>query len=267
MAVMLTQCDETAADRSAAVLRAIETMRTELGQAQPLADLARVGRYSRFHFHRIFREFTGITPARFLTALRMAQARRLLLRSAMTVADIGMTVGYTSLGTFTTQFTGLVGVSPARFREWARSLGDEPVRSRLPALRSMAPAGGGAVMALRGLPEADFLVVGRLLPDGNLRSRFRSSTLVCGAHAIRLPHAPPAKYRAFSVVVPAHVRLVDAFVDDRPGSYLIGDAELSLPPESRSPATIRVDLRAPRPTDLPVLAVTSVRWLLQTVAR
>jgi len=64
----------------------------------------------------VFRQMTGVSPCRFLTALRLDAAKRLLSDSEMRIIDICFAVGYNSLGSFTTQFTQLVGLSPGRYR-------------------------------------------------------------------------------------------------------------------------------------------------------
>jgi AraC-like DNA-binding protein len=251
------------ADRTAAVVRAIDLMRAGLGSPQPLAVLARSGMFSPFYFHRVFRELTGVTPARFLAALRMAEACRLLLHSAASVAGIGAHVGYTSVGTFTTQFGRLVGLSPARFRGVARSLAGMRVGELLPALRGVPDGRTGATLALSGAPTPESLVVGRLFPAGRRYDRQDLCTLAAGPGTVRLPAVPwRGGYVAFSMVVPAPVRLVDAFVDDLPGSRLVGRAHIWLTPDGQSRATIPATLRRPGPTDPPALAVTPLRRLI-----
>jgi AraC family transcriptional regulator len=71
---------------------------------------------SRFHFARIFKEQTGVSPGQFLAAVRIYQAKRMLLASSMSVAGVSAAVGYGSLGSFTSHFTDSVGISPSRFR-------------------------------------------------------------------------------------------------------------------------------------------------------
>src|SRR4051812_14197733 len=106
-------------------------MRDRLAQPQPLRTLADAAAFSPFYFHQMFREITAVTPARFLAALRMAEARRLLLHSNLPVRQVGARVGYASPGTFSAQFARLTGTPPARFRAQARALGDARVAGAL----------------------------------------------------------------------------------------------------------------------------------------
>jgi AraC-like DNA-binding protein len=95
------------------------------GVAIKLADLSRhleVRRvaeelhYSPFHFQRVFRDLTGITPGRYLAALRIQRAKELLAVTTLRTDLVALDVGYESLGTFTTQFTRHVGLPPGQFR-------------------------------------------------------------------------------------------------------------------------------------------------------
>lgn len=81
-----------------------------------LAEIARSATLSRFHFARTFKEQTGVSPGQFLAAVRIYQAKRMLVTSSMSVAAVSCAVGYGSLGSFTTHFTDSVGISPSRFR-------------------------------------------------------------------------------------------------------------------------------------------------------
>ncbi|OKI62375.1 hypothetical protein A6A27_05160 [Micromonospora sp. CB01531] len=79
-------------------------------------EMARIARFSKFHFTRVFQRVTGISPGRFLSAIRLQEAKRLLTTTNLTVADISIRVGYNSVGTFSTRFTKSVGLSPTTYR-------------------------------------------------------------------------------------------------------------------------------------------------------
>lgn len=98
------------------VTDAINTMRSSVSEDHTLESLASGQFYSRFHFHRLFRETTGLPPGRFLALLRMQQAKWMLASSSQLVSEVSASVGYKSFGTFTTQFNRLVGTSPGNFR-------------------------------------------------------------------------------------------------------------------------------------------------------
>jgi len=79
-------------------------------------DMARIAMFSKFHFSRMFQRVTGVSPGRFLSALRLQRAKQLLLSTSFNIADISHRVGYTSVGTFSSRFTRSVGISPIAYR-------------------------------------------------------------------------------------------------------------------------------------------------------
>jgi AraC-like DNA-binding protein len=100
-----------------AVERVIRSMQDNLGDSITIDDMARTAMFSKFHFSRMFQRVTGISPGRFLSALRLQEAKRLLLAESLTVADISYLVGYNSIGTFSSRFRMSVGVSPTTYRQ------------------------------------------------------------------------------------------------------------------------------------------------------
>ncbi|HUX85609.1 MAG TPA: AraC family transcriptional regulator, partial [Chloroflexota bacterium] len=100
----------------AAVERVIHAMRQRLDEPLSLPEMAKIALFSPFHFDRIFHRITGSSPLKFLSALRMEAAIRLLLTSQLSVTDICFEVGYNSLGTFSTLFSQAIGISPVTLR-------------------------------------------------------------------------------------------------------------------------------------------------------
>jgi AraC-like DNA-binding protein len=100
-----------------AVTRVVKMMHDQLGEQLTTEDMARVALFSKFHFCRIFREVTGVSPGRFLAALRIQEAKRLLVSTSLSVADISNMVGYASIGTFSSRFKSTVGVAPTTYRQ------------------------------------------------------------------------------------------------------------------------------------------------------
>ncbi|MFC4856987.1 helix-turn-helix domain-containing protein [Actinophytocola glycyrrhizae] len=117
-----------------AVERVIRAMQDNLGEPITIDDMARTAMFSKFHFSRMFQRVTGISPGRFLSALRLQEAKRLLLTSSLTVADISHLVGYNSIGTFSSRFRMSVGVSPTSYRQFGGYVAplDEPLPAGWP---------------------------------------------------------------------------------------------------------------------------------------
>ncbi len=72
--------------------------------------------FSAGHLSREFRAAYGESPYSYLMTRRIERAMTLLRRGDLSVTDVCFAVGYGSLGTFTTRFTELVGVSPGRYK-------------------------------------------------------------------------------------------------------------------------------------------------------
>jgi AraC family transcriptional regulator len=107
---------ETAVSRQTAVERIILAMRQRVDQPMSLQSMAQKAMVSSSHLDHIFRQATGISPRRFMGALRLTSAKRMLLSTELKVIDICLATGYNSLGTFTRRFTKLVGVPPLHLR-------------------------------------------------------------------------------------------------------------------------------------------------------
>jgi AraC-like DNA-binding protein len=125
--------ESTIASHRVSVERAIDLMRADLSAPLRLAYLAKAAGMSEFHFTRTFHGLTGLPPLRFLSALRLAKARDMLVSTNASVIEICLAVGYTSIGTFTRRFTELVGISPMRLRQCARTHTLPIAANRLPA--------------------------------------------------------------------------------------------------------------------------------------
>ena len=86
--------------------------------AKPLdvAALARAAHMSPGHFARGFRAAFGETPYSYLMTRRIERAKALLRRGDMSVTEVCFAVGCSSLGSFSSRFTELVGESPSAYR-------------------------------------------------------------------------------------------------------------------------------------------------------
>ena len=100
--------------------------------AEPLdvPELARTARLSPAHFSREFARAFGETPHRYLLTRRLERAAALLRTTDRSVADICMTVGLRSVGSFTTSFGRVYGLSPTAYRATYPPASD---RARVPS--------------------------------------------------------------------------------------------------------------------------------------
>lgn len=75
---------------------------------------------SPFHFQRMFVRTFGETPQDFLTRRRMDTAKELLAAGDLPVTQVCLEVGYSSVGTFSSRFSTLVGQPPSEYRRTVR---------------------------------------------------------------------------------------------------------------------------------------------------
>jgi AraC-like DNA-binding protein len=86
--------------------------------AEPLgvSDLARAAGLSQAHFSREFRAAFGESPHQYLLTRRLERAAALLRSTDNSVADVCFAVGLSSVGSFTTSFGRMFGMSPTAYR-------------------------------------------------------------------------------------------------------------------------------------------------------
>jgi AraC-like DNA-binding protein len=82
-----------------------------------VAIVAQWAGVSKYHFIRSFRAEYGQTPAQYLTYRRIERAQDLLRATNLTVTEVCLLVGYTSLGSFSVKFRSLVGETPSAFQQ------------------------------------------------------------------------------------------------------------------------------------------------------
>lgn len=249
-----------------AVSRVIDHLTANLGDEHTLDDMADVAMLSAFHFNRIFREVTGVSPVRYLYALRIAEAKRLLLTTRLKVIDICYGVGYNSLGSFNNRFVSLVGYSPRRIRSLAASIDAAELR-RLIEARPQPSAlvvrdpcsiwgeihvppdfAGVAMVGLFPGPPSNAYPVASVLPEG-------------GAYV--LPPVPEASnFFAMAVGLAWHEHMVDFLL--QPDSLQASMPPIHLPAGGLS-TPIDFHLEARQPVDPPIPPSLAFRLVEQFV--
>jgi AraC-like DNA-binding protein len=96
--------------------RARDLMDREYASPLDLAAVARAALMSAGHFSRQFRATYGETPYSYLMTRRIERAKLLLRRGDLSVTEVCMAVGCSSLGSFSARFTELVGETPTAYR-------------------------------------------------------------------------------------------------------------------------------------------------------
>jgi AraC-like DNA-binding protein len=98
------------------LLRARDLADARYAEPLDVAEMAAAAGLSRAHFIREFRRTFGESPHGYLLTRRLERAAALLRDTDRQIADICLSVGLTSLGSFTTSFKRMFGVSPAAYR-------------------------------------------------------------------------------------------------------------------------------------------------------
>jgi AraC-like DNA-binding protein len=96
--------------------RARDLIDREYARPLDVPAMAQTALMSPAHFSRQFRAAYGETPYSYLMTRRIERAKALLRRGDLSVTDVCMEVGCTSLGSFSSRFTELVGESPSAYR-------------------------------------------------------------------------------------------------------------------------------------------------------
>lgn len=196
------------------VKRAVTVIRQRYNEPLCLDELARAAMTSKFHFLRSFRCLTGVTPGRFLCAVRLYEAKRLLSTTSLRVIDVSMQVGYGSIGTFTRRFTESVGLPPNQYRRMAH--GEEVPNFRARGRGRTLSASGSIVGTLR-------------------TTSMPLSTIYLGAFEGRITQGPPVACISadssgpFRIDVPVGSWYLNAVALAEPASGVYGLAGLDLP--------------------------------------
>nr|WP_240513528.1 helix-turn-helix transcriptional regulator [Brevibacterium aurantiacum] len=100
-----------------AILRRVrDRIHREFDQPLNVQELAAGVHMSAGHLSRGFKAAYGESPYSYLMTRRIERSMALIRRGDLSITDICFAVGFSSLGTFSTRFSELVGVSPSRYR-------------------------------------------------------------------------------------------------------------------------------------------------------
>jgi AraC-like DNA-binding protein len=233
-----------------AVRHVIESWRDKLDESITIDDMARTAMFSKFHFSRLFQRTTGVSPGRFLSAVRLEAAKRLLASTSMSITEISHQVGYTSVGTFSSRFRSSVGLSPTLYRR----LGGLPSEVCAEPLKNPAKGWAGRVRGLVRPPtdgDTGLVFVG-LFPHRVPQGRPMTCTILNRPGPFVLDNVPAGTWYLLS-----HSLSADRHEVLRPDREDHGLFVGSLGPITTranvTPQLIDLQLRAKRVIDPPVL--------------
>jgi len=100
--------------------RVLDYIEVRLGADIRLQDLAAEACLSPFHFARLFRDATGLSPHRYVTHLRVQRAQEALALARCSLVEIALSAGFGSQANFTRAFRNATGLTPGQYRELHR---------------------------------------------------------------------------------------------------------------------------------------------------
>lgn len=217
---------------------------------------------SPYHFSRVFSKTIGVTPGKYLSAIRLFEAKRLLLTTSLTVSDIVCSVGYNSVGTFTSRFTQAVGMTPTQYRR--------------PEIREL-------ILAIspdyQRLPSVDLARMAKRRNAGNRREggvieytvelppSMGEANVMVGVFADPIPQCAPVACQAWTGKGPTRLSIQDVPagrwvvisvaepVSSTPGttSLLVGETRHPVTVSTERPTHLDVRMRPLEPTDPPIM--------------
>ncbi|WP_433259940.1 helix-turn-helix domain-containing protein [Actinosynnema sp. CS-041913] len=227
------------------IKRVIENIYRNIGERITIDDMARTASFSKYHFTRVFKNATGISPGRFLSAVRLEQAKKLLLTTSLSVTEITYIVGYNSAGTFSARFKSSVGLSPTAYRDTGGFAPDIPDDLRRSGRRTAVIR--GEVLPAGADPEAGPVFIG-VFPDTLPQGTPAKCAVLRRPGPFELENVPQGRwYLLAQCVQPGD----EARMDGRPPTVAaLGPIEIRSG-EMAKPMTLR--LRSMQVMDPPVL--------------
>jgi AraC-like DNA-binding protein len=107
---------QRAGEKPEFVARVEAYCKTRVGDPIAVQDMARVARFSRYHFSRQFKAHTGAAPARYLNGIRVREAARLLRETDLSLKEVADRCGFTDGHYFGKVFARVIGVTPGVYR-------------------------------------------------------------------------------------------------------------------------------------------------------
>ena len=98
------------------MVEAIRFVESDAARPVQLQDLAAIAGMSKYHFLRVFRRLTGVTPHQYLISARMRRAALGLASSRRPVLDVALDSGFGDLSTFNKRFRATFGLTPTQYR-------------------------------------------------------------------------------------------------------------------------------------------------------
>ena len=153
------------------VAEAIEYIRTNFKEQPDLNEVAEKIHLSPFHFQRVFTEWAGVSPKKFVQFLSLAHAKSLLQNGSATVSEAAFESGFSGTGRLHDLFINIEGMTPGEYRNGGESLlinysfAESPFGNILVASTTK----GICYMAFADEEEKSFAELKHIFPNANYR--------------------------------------------------------------------------------------------------
>lgn len=250
--------DDILVDHSRMVERVIHAMRNETEPLR-LEDYAEIGGLSPYYFNRVFKSIIGIPPGEFATSLRFERAKQMLLHTPASVTEICMEVGYGSLGTFSSRFKHIVGVTPAAFRNLPDTVAEldfsQPIFNIDPRQTHIR----GRIEGTMSFPyDYEPSIFVGIFPDAIAVSRPIVGRMIPEPGPFELPHVPYGRWVLLAAAVP---QVSDPLEHLLPaGRLLVASTDYFSVKPGEDIVQLHLNFRLPHPMEPPV--VTALPALL-----
>lgn len=243
-------------DHIQAAKQAIQYMKMHLDHDLTSEQLAAHVGYSHYHFTRVFKRVTGISPRHYLSALRIEAGKHHLLRETSLLVKILHSIGFQSAGSFNSRFKQQVGISPQKFRTTSKQLfhhmNEWEHKQLAPSADVEAPSRLSRLTCQIITPPSfrGMIFVGlfpRPIPD---QRPIRGTAINQNSHGCTFTNIPPGMYYVMAAGIAWSIHPRDYFLLNQ---ALRGIHEDPVQIEQETKLDITITLREPLPQDPPII--------------
>ncbi|WP_242690986.1 helix-turn-helix domain-containing protein [Cytobacillus praedii] len=240
-------------DQIRAVVTAIEYMKKHLEEEITSEELASHVGYSPYHFSRVFKEITGVSPRHYLSALRIEAGKKILVNaSSSSILKTLLLIGFRSMGTFSTKFKQFVGLSPKKFQlrteDLHQFINQFEHQEKLEPITLTPPVVSCQLEFPKGFKGLIFIgLFPRPIPD---QRPVAGTAITHNQTNCLFSSVPLGTYYVLAAALPLRFHPKDYFLLD---AALRGKSDLAIEVTERTETEVKIKLRDPLPYDPPIL--------------
>ncbi|MFD2044281.1 helix-turn-helix domain-containing protein [Ornithinibacillus salinisoli] len=239
-------------EKKKVVLQAIEYMKNHIDEEITSEALAKHVGYSPYHFSRIFKDITGVSPRHYLSALRIEAGKEILINSSSSILKTLLHVGFRSMGSFNTKFKKFVGLPPKQFQSSIQDLHQFINEFEFSEELTQIDIQNPSITCHLEIPSTfkGILFVGlfpRPIPDQN---PIHGTAISHHEKSCTFTNIPLGTYYIMATAISRSINPINYFVLD---NALRGMADTPIHIQENTAETVHILLREPLPYDPPIL--------------